>query len=356
MTATESAPPHGSAPITGPRTRMGSAAATRILALAPGLAGAAGAAVAASAGGRMVPAVSPLATCLLLGMVLGHLPGVSRPSMPGFRVARGVLLKVGVALLGFRLAIGAVSGVGALPLAAVALVATATFLAVGWIARRLGLSPTLGALVGAGFAICGASAVAAAATVVDADDDEVTFAAALAMLFGTVSLLLLPLWASGLGLAPEQLGAWSGASVNDVGQAVGAAAAGGSAALEVGVITKLARVLLLAPLLVVLRAASRRRPAADTGPANRQPILPWFVGAFLVAGAVRSTGVLPGPVIEAAGLGEQALLGVGLVGVGGAVDIRAVRRAGARPLLLGAGAWVVVVAAGLVAAVTTTPG
>ena len=354
-TATGSALSAGSVPIATPRTRTVAAFAARARDLAPGLAAASVAATVAGAAGRMTAAVSPLAFCLLLGLIVGHIPALSAPSDPGLRLARGVLLKVGVSLLGFRLAIGSVAAVGSGPLAAVAIVAATTFTGVRWLARRLGLSDGLGALVGAGFAICGASAVVAAATVVDAEEEEVTFAAGLAMVFGTISLLALPLLATALGLSPEQLGVWSGASVNDVGQAVGAAAAGGSVALEMGVVTKLTRVLLLAPLLLLLRAGARRREEA-TAAARRQPILPWFVAAFLVAAVLRSTGLLPAAVIGAASTGEGWLLGLGLVGVGAAVDLRAVYRAGVRPLVLGACAWALVVSAGLAAAVVAAPG
>lgn len=353
MTATESAASAGSVPIATLRTRTVAAAAT-VRGHAPGLVVASVAATVADVVGRVAAAVSPLALCLVLGMIVGHIPAVAAPSAHGLRLARGVLLKLGVAFLGFRLAIGSVAEIGAGPLVAVALVAATTFTGVGWLARRLRLSDGLGALVGAGFAICGASAVAAAATVVDAEEEEVTFAAGLAMVFGTISLLTLPPLAATLGLSPEQLGVWSGASVNDVGQAVGAASAGGAAALAIGVVTKLARVLLLAPLLILLRWEGRRKDGTTTaGP--RQPFLPWFVAAFLVAGAVRSTGLLPVAIIEAAGTAEGWLLAVGLAGVGAAVDLRAVRNAGAGPLILGACAWALVASAGLAAAVVAAP-
>lgn len=355
MTTTGSVPSPGSIALTTTRPRPVAAVTGTTRRHAPGLVAAAAVTALADVGGRLTEAVSPLATCLLLGVALSHVPVIARPSAPGLLIARGVLLKAGVALLGFRLAVGSVVAVGAAPLAAVACVATVTFTGVRWSARRLGLSDGLGVLVGAGFAICGASAVAAAATVVDAEDEEVTFAAGLAMVFGTISLLALPLLAATLNLSPEQLGAWSGASVNDVGQAVGAASAGGAASLEVGVITKLARVVLMAPLLVLLRATGRRRErAAPEGP--HQPIVPWFVAAFLFAGALRSTGLLPAVIVEAARTGEALLLGLGLVGVGAAVDLSAVRRAGPRPVVLGACAWALVVSAGLAAAFIATPG
>lgn len=357
MTTTESVPSPGSIPSSVPRNGRG-AVVTRALHASLGLVAAAGLALVASTGGRLGAAASPLGICLLLGMIFGavlrHAPAVALRSEPGLRVARSQMLKVGVALLGFRLSIESLAAVGPGPVVAVVVVATSTLVGVRWIAYRLGLSTGLGALVGAGFAICGASAVAAAATVVDSEEEEVTFAAGLAMLFGTVSLLTLPLLAATVGLRAEQLGVWAGASVNDVGQVVATAAAGGPAALEVGVVTKLARVLLLAPLLVLLRTGTHRDHSEAGGNAPRQPLVPWFVAAFLVAGAVRSVGFVPATVVDAAGVSEGAFLSVGLVGIGAAVDLRAVRHLGVGPVLLGGAAWVLVVVTGLGAALVAT--
>jgi len=353
MTATESAA-SGSVPIATNWPLTTAVIVATIRAHAPGLVAASVAATVAEITAQLTGTLSPLAVCLLLGMILGHLPAITARSTPGLRLARGGLLKLGVAFLGFRLAIGSVAAIGIGPLAAVALVASTTFTGVRLLARRLHLGDGLAVLVGAGFAICGASAVAAAATVVDAEEEEVTFAAGLAMIFGTVSLLALPPLAAALGLSPEQLGTWSGASVNDVGQAVGAASAGGAAALEIGVVTKLARVLLLAPLLILLRGEVRRRDGT-TAAGPRQPFLPWFVAAFLVAGAIRSTGLLPVAIIDTARTAEGWLLGLGLAGVGAAVNLRSLRHAGARALVLGACAWALVVSAGLAAAAFAAP-
>jgi uncharacterized integral membrane protein (TIGR00698 family) len=176
-------------------------------------------------------------------------------------------------------------------------------------------------------------------------------ATGVATVCGAGSLLLLPLIATRLGLTGEALGFWAGASVNDVGQAVATASFGGVAGLEIGVVSKLARVSLLAPLLVLLGVVSRRRRARAGDAAVPTTIpLPWFVVAFLVAATIRSTGALPAAVVDVARVLEGALLGAGLVGVGAAVDLRAIRGGGLRPLVLAGVAWFTVAFGGLLAA------
>lgn len=319
--------------------------------VATGLALAGAVTTAATALGGLAD-VSPLALSLLAGVSVGSLPAMSSLAGAGLQVARGGLLRLGVALLGFRLALESLLEVGVVPLLAVVAASALTFISVFLVARWMGLDAHLGLLMGAGFAICGASAVVAVAGVLDGDEEDVAYAAGITTVAGTISLFALPAAAATLGVTPEGLGFWAGASVNDVGQAVATASLGGAAALEVGVITKLARVVLLAPLLVLLGAAARRRSARTArGERSSRSPLPWFVIAFLIAGGLRSTGVLPDAIVEWARVLDGAFLGAGLFGVGAGVDLQVVRRAGARPLLLGSLAWSTVVMLGLAATV-----
>ena len=130
---------------------------------------------------------------------------------------------------------------------------------------KLGAARSL--LIGTGFAICGASAIAAMEDTAGADEEDVAVGIAMVTLFGTVAMVLLPLLAGPLGLSDVQFGIWAGASIHEVGQVVAAAGAGGAAVVAIAVVVKLTRVLLLAPVVAtvsVRQAAGRvRRPAAS---------------------------------------------------------------------------------------------
>jgi uncharacterized integral membrane protein (TIGR00698 family) len=223
------------------------------------------------------------------------------------------------------------------------------------LARKLGLTRSLGLLMATGYSICGASAIAAVEPFADATEEEVAYSIALVTLCGTLAIVVLPLVGSLLGLTDGQFGAWVGASVHDVGQVVAAASTRGrgsaaNASLKLAVIVKLTRVALLAPLLAGVAVAARRRPHSDAlEQAGRPPLLPLFIVLFLGAAALRSAGAVPvawRPHIQDV---ETVLLGMGLFGLGSNVDLRKLRAVGGRPLVLGLTSWVLVAGVSLLA-------
>ncbi|MBI5089987.1 MAG: putative sulfate exporter family transporter, partial [Actinobacteria bacterium] len=262
-----------------------------VAALLPGLAFALAGALVGAAVHAASAAVSPHVVAVLFGAVGANL-GISGPTFdPGLRAAGRRVLRVGIALVGFRLSLGEVLDLGPRALAAVCIVVTLTFTGARALGRRLGLSSPLSLLVATGYSICGASAIAAAEPFSDASEEEVAYSIALVTLCGSLAIFVLPVLGHALGMSSEAFGAWVGASVHDVGQVVAAASTRDDVALKAAVVVKLTRVALLAPLLVVIALGSRRRTGGPRR-AERPPVLPLFVVLFLVAAAVRSTGAL----------------------------------------------------------------
>ena len=137
-------------------------------------------------------------------------------------------------------------------------------------------------LIAGGFSICGAAAVAAVDGVIQTDkDEEVVTAVALVVVFGTLMIPFVPFASSLLGFSSGEAGLWAGASTHEVAQVVAAGGVIGGGALAVAVIVKLARVLLLAPVMAVVGVAHRRRTGADAS-GKRPPLVPLFVLAFLI--------------------------------------------------------------------------
>jgi len=158
-----------------------------------------------------VTTLSPLVVAVILGAVLANLGAVPAWSRDGAHFAAKRLLRVGVVLLGFQLAIPEVVRLGAPTLVVVAATVGATFAGTQWLGRRLGISRGLSLLVATGFSICGASAVAAMEGVADADEEEVAFAIGLVTVCGTLAIGLLPLLRGPLGLSqPARFGSWVG--------------------------------------------------------------------------------------------------------------------------------------------------
>lgn len=277
----------------------------------------------------------------MLGAVVANTKGVPARCEAGVKVAARSLLRLGIALLGLRLSLGDVAGLGASGLVVVGAVVTVTFVGTRWIARRAGVSDDLGLLVATGYSICGASAIAAMDGVVRADEEELAYAISLVTLCGTLAIFVLPLLASVVGVEGAAYGTWVGGAVHDVGQVVATAVHGGDDALAAATVVELTRVALLAPLVALIAIRARRRTPAPVGE-RRPPILPLFVVGFLVTIVVRSSGVLTVGCLDAAATVEKILLTAALVALGMGVDVRRLRRLGGRPLALGMIAWVLV--------------
>ena len=302
----------------------------------PGLAAVACAAAASFGIHELLPEVSALVIAVVLGILVANL-GLHRAALrPGTGFAAKRLLRIGVVLLGFQLAAGDTAHLGAPGLAVVALVVTSTFFGTWWLGRRLGVSPALSLLIATGFAICGASAIAAMRGVIDAEDEEVAFSIALVTLCGTLSIAVLPVLQGPLGLSDEQFGTWVGAAVHDVAQVVATAATAGAVALSAAIVVKLTRVVLLAPLVAGTSFVQRHRTAVP------RPILPLFVLGFLATMGVRSSDVLGGGTIDALEQVKTVVFAAALFGLGTGVELRRLRRLGGRPLVLGLASWALV--------------
>lgn len=288
--------------------------------------------------------LSALVAAVVLGALVANLVELPPAFTPGTRFAAKRLLRIGIVLLGFRLAVGDLVDIGLAGLVIVALVVTLTFFGTQWLGRLLGLSPNLSLLVATGYSICGASAVAAMEGVVNADEEEAAYAVALVTLCGSLSIVVLPVLAAPLGLSGAAFGSWAGAAVHDVAQVVATAATDSPVALETAVVVKLTRVILLAPMVAGVALWRRRHHAAAPGPSGtgRAPLLPLFVAGFLVAIAVRSAGVLPTDTLDDIRTAEGVLLAAALVGLGTGVRFDRLRRLGGRPLVLGMLSWLMV--------------
>jgi uncharacterized integral membrane protein (TIGR00698 family) len=278
---------------------------------------------------RWVPAVGVLTFAVALGIVAGNIGLLRGPARVSLGAVTRRLLRIGIVLLGFSVSFGAIAALGLGTIGVVVGTLLATLLATVWLGNRARLGTARSLLLGTGFAICGASAIAAMEDAAGGDEEDVTVGIAMVTLFGTLAMVLLPLLQGPLGLTDVQFGIWAGASIQEVGQVVAAAGAGGAAVVAVAVVVKLTRVLLLAP---VVAAVSVRRRLARPGGASagrRPPVVPLFVLGFLACVALRSTGVVPAGALAVIAQVQVAALGAALFGMGASVRIPSLfRRSG----------------------------
>ncbi|GEM32145.1 membrane protein [Nocardia neocaledoniensis NBRC 108232] len=299
--------------------------------------------------------ISPLLAAILVGAIAANVVDIPQRLRPGLQFCAKRLLRIGVALLGVQVTFTDILGLGPATLVAVLVVVVGGIGGTMVLGRALGIGWTQRLLIACGFSICGAAAVAAADGVVDADEEEVLTSIALVVVFGTLLIAILPPAAHVLGLDAATSGVWAGAAVHEVAQVVAVGGALGGTALTVAVVVKLARVVLLAPVLAAVSWHMRRGRTDETVDAgHRPPLVPMFVLAFLACAAVRSTGVIPAGLLEMARDAQTLLLTAAMFALGTGVKVRSLARIGPRPILLAAGSTVWVSSLALAGALIAT--
>lgn len=301
---------------------------------------------------RLLPGVgvlSPLILSILIGMVFHNLIGTPSRARAGVAFSLKRVLRAGIVLLGLQLTVEQVMAVGGLGVLVIIATLLSTFTFTVWLGRMLGVDAKLTELIAAGTSICGASAVIATNTVTRGRDEDVAYAVACVTVFGSASMMLYPLLAGLLNMGPHAFGLWTGASIHEVAQVVAAAYQRGTEAGQFGTIAKLTRVMMLAPMVLMLGALAVRKARHHPGKsASRSaPPIPWFVLGFVAMVGVASTGWMPQVVLSPVATGTQFLLAVALAAMGLSTDMRKLAAEGIRPALLGAGSWVFITAVSL---------
>ena len=295
---------------------------------------------------------SALTLAIVLGMLVGNtvyplVPRLAAASGAGVKVSKQNLLRLGIVLYGLRLTVQDIGHVGIAGVAIDALVLGSTFALACFIGTRwLGLDRKTAMLIGAGSSICGAAAVMAAEPVVKARAEQVTVAVATVVVFGTLTIFLYPAlfelnqhWALIPGGA-NGFGIYAGSTIHEVAQVVAAARSVGPDAANSAVIAKMVRVMMLAPFLVMLSAWLARddkrhaHTSAATGQAPGKLAVPWFAFGFVAVVLFNSLQWLPASVVAVITEIDTALLAMAMATLGLSTHIGAIRKAGAKPLLL----------------------
>lgn len=232
---------------------------------------------------------------LLIGMAFNFL-GAEAWFAPGLGFASRAVLRVGVALLGARITLDEVAGLGWGTLASVALIVAATILFGLVLARAMGLGAAFGTLTAGAVAICGASAAVAIASVLPpraGAERDTAFTIVGVTTLSTVAMVLYPVLTGVLGFDDRTAGVFLGATIHDVAQVVGAGFSVSAEAGTAATVVKMLRVALLVPVVFVVALVSRRVTSEATMGTKRPPLLPAFLIVFLALVAANSAGAVP---------------------------------------------------------------
>lgn len=256
---------------------------------------------------------------LLIGMAFNFL-STQEGFSSGVDFAARECLRVGVALLGFRISFSDIAGQGVVPLVVVACLVAVT-ISVGFVlAPVFKRSRSLGLLTGAAVAICGASAALAVSAAMpdrDGKDGDTLFTVVAVTTLSTVAMVVYPILFAALGFDDRQSGFLIGATIHDVAQVVGAGYSISEVSGNVATLTKLQRVLLLPLVIIVIIATSRRKGVS--GKAG----LPWFVPAFIAIVMINSTGILPDVIVTSAVMASKWLLVIAIAALGIKTSLKA---------------------------------
>jgi len=287
--------------------------------------------------------LEPLVLAILLGAAVRTAWTPDARFKAGIDFSAKTLLEVAVVLLGASVSAATLSSLGVgFVLGIFALVALAIVIGFG-VGRALGLNPRMALLVACGNAICGNSAIAAVAPVIDADGKEVAASIAFTAVLGVIVVLALPLLGGLIHLNGLQYGALAGLTVYAVPQVLAAAAPFGAVATQTGTVVKLVRVLMLGPVILALSLIFRDRAPGAAKPGLSR-LLPWFIIGFLVMIGLRSFDLIPQAALAPMAAASSLLTVVAMAALGLQTDIRAVARAGGRvvaAVILSLGALVV---------------
>lgn len=287
---------------------------------------------------------SSLTWAILLGILLRNTVGVAQVYQPGITFSLKRILKLGIILLGMQLSLTQAISIGASGLFVAFTSVISTFFFTCWIGRQLKVSKKLTQLIAGGTSICGAAAVVAVGTAIDSSEEDTAYAVALVTVFGAASMLIYPLLPALLDLTPQAYGLWCGASIHEVVQAIAAAFETNPLSGEVATIAKLSRVMLLAPITLLLALSSVDRRMV--GKPCKLPI-PWFVLGFIVLILINSLNFIPETLRLAIVNFNQFLLTTALAAMGLETNLQCVKLLGLKPIYLGTISWLFISLASL---------
>ncbi|MBC5737017.1 YeiH family protein [Lawsonibacter faecis] len=279
---------------------------------------------------------------ILLGMILAF---VKRPAwfQAGITFSGKKILQYSIIFLGFGMDIMTVLKTGGQSLAVMLCTIAASLLTAFLVGRALKVDGNTSILIGVGTSICGGSAIAATAPVIDADDKEVAYSISTIFLFNILAVFIFPALGRVFGMSDTGFGVWAGTAINDTSSVVAAGFSFSDAAGEMATIVKLTRTLMIIPITLIL-ALWRTRKVEKTDEAqginySLAKIFPWFVLGFLATAIFNSVGILPPAASNF--LNEFGKFGimVAMAGIGLNTNVKSLFKNGMRPIALGLCCW-----------------
>lgn len=280
---------------------------------------------------------------MFIGMLINGYRKPGKTTAPGVKFTAKKILKFAIILLGASLNVTTILNVGRMSLTVMFFTLLTCFGGGYFIGRALGLDWKLSNLISAGTGICGGSAIAAVAPVIDAKDSDIAYALSATFLFDMAMIVLFPIMGRAMGLSDMAYGLWAGTAVNDTSSVVAAGYAFSEGAGDFATMVKLTRTLAIIPITLVLAWMRTRSAQADGKKVELKKIFPFFILYFILASVITTAATalgVPASVFSPLKTLSKFLIVLAMSAIGLNTNIVKLIRTGGKPLGLGFCCWV----------------
>lgn len=289
-----------------------------------------------------IPLIGASVIALFIGMMINYYYKPNRYTASGIKFTSKKVLKLAIILLGASLNITTILNVGRLSLTVMIFTLLTCFGGGYFIGRALGLNWKMSNLISAGTGICGGSAIAAIAPVIDAEDSDIAYAMSATFLFDMAMIVLFPILGHAMGLSDMSYGLWAGTAVNDTSSVVAAGYAFSEGAGDFATMVKLTRTLAIIPTVVIFAMVNfnLKRKAAngqedESLRLNVRSVIPWFILGFLALALLNSAGLVPAAVSASFKHLSKFLMVAALAAIGLNTNFSDMKKSGASPMVHG---------------------
>lgn len=276
---------------------------------------------------------------LFFGMIVHHFYVPGENLKKGIRFTSKRLLRLAIILLGASLNIRMVLEVGKLSMLVMVFTLLTCFGGGYFIGKALGLNWKTSNLISAGTGICGGSAIASIAPVIDADDLDIAFAMSATFIFDMFMIVLFPIMGRALNMSDMAYGLWTGTAVNDTSSVVAAGYAFSEAAGDFATMVKLTRTLSIIPTVIIFALINanikKKQSIENHSELNMGKVIPWFILGFLALVAINSAGYISAETSHALKSISKFLMVASLAAIGLNTSFKEMKSAGIRPMLHG---------------------
>ncbi len=308
--------------------------------------------------GNMVPVIGSPVLALLFGMIAVIIfPSILMQKFEsGLKFTSKKLLQYAIILLGFEMNLFNIIDVGGQSFFIMLFTLSASFITAFFIGKKLKIERKMNILIGVGTSICGGSAIAATAPVIDAKDEDVAHAMSTIFLFNIIAALIFPALGHMLGMSDIGFGIWAGTAINDTSSVMAAAttwsiSADNNNALAFATIVKLTRTLMIVPITLILAIYTtyKEREVINSNSTNKfnfVKVFPWFIICFVATSFINTFIEMPSIFCGIGTIGKFMIV-IAMVAIGLNINLKKLITNGLKPILLGLSCWFVIASVSL---------